>query len=84
VVLIAISQKYKASSSCRSFEINSGLDSNVSEVQSLFIHFVDQVRSVVVLIEMSQKYKDSLSCRSGEISNGVDNNVSEVERQFIL
>jgi hypothetical protein len=33
VVLIAMSQKYKASSSCRSVEIKSGVDRNVSEVQ---------------------------------------------------
>jgi hypothetical protein len=31
VVLIAMSQKYKASSSCRSGEISSGVDRNVSE-----------------------------------------------------
>jgi hypothetical protein len=37
VVLIAMSQKWKDSSSCRSGEISSGVDRNVSEVQSQFI-----------------------------------------------
>ena len=32
--LIAMSQKYKASPSCRSGEISSGVDRNVSEVQT--------------------------------------------------
>ena len=36
MVLISMSQKYKHSLSCRSGEISSGVDRNVSEVQSQF------------------------------------------------
>ena len=78
-----MSQKYKDSPSCRSGEMSSGVDRNVSEVQRKN-HLVDQMRSVVVLIGMPQKYKDSPSCRSGEISSWVERNISEEQRQFIL
>jgi hypothetical protein len=37
VVLIGMSQKNKDSSSCRSGETSSGVDRNVSEVESQFI-----------------------------------------------
>ena len=37
VVLIGVSQMYKDNPSCRSGEISSGVERNVSEVQSQFI-----------------------------------------------